>query len=102
VTAGNILIFGNSVVIFINSVRVAASIQNLLYNKSRNSLNPEHVNKLIYIYINLCSLKRDCAFTKDLNYINDPWHINKNKLLRLEDNLALPSVLGKRKRSLED
>jgi hypothetical protein len=57
---------------------------------------------LIYIYINLRSLKRDCAFAQDPNYVDDPWHIDKDELLGLEDNLVLPSILGKRKRSLED
>jgi len=80
----------------------AFSVQNLLHNKSRNRLDPERVNKLIYIYINLRSLKRDCALKKDPNHIDNPLVLDEDEELGLEDDLALPSILGKRKRSLED
>jgi hypothetical protein len=58
---------------------------------------------LIYIYINTCSLKRDRAIKKDPNYVEqDPFGFDENDVLGLEDNLAFASILGKRRRSLEE
>jgi hypothetical protein len=57
----------------------------------------------MYIYINTRSLKRDRAIKKDLNYIEpNLFEFDEDDALGLEDDLAFPSILGKRKRSLED
>jgi hypothetical protein len=57
---------------------------------------------LIYIYVNLRALKRDRELRKDPNYEDNPIIIDEDKAVGLEDELALSSILGKRKRSLED
>ena len=58
---------------------------------------------MIYIYINTCSLKRDHAIKKDPNYIEqDPFGFDENNALGLEDDLVFASILGKRRRSLEE
>jgi hypothetical protein len=57
----------------------------------------------IYIYINIRSLKRDRAIKINPNYVEeDPFASDKDDTLGLEDELAFPSILGKRKRSLEE
>jgi hypothetical protein len=57
----------------------------------------------MYIYINTCSLKRDCAIKKDLNYIEqNPFRFDENDALGLEDDLVFTSILGKKTRSLEE
>jgi hypothetical protein len=87
-----------------NTQSTIESVQNFLHNKSRNRLDPERVDKLMYIYINTRSLKRDRARKQDPNYVEpDPFEFDEDNALGLEDDiLAIASILSKRKRSGDD